>query len=159
MSMNYVICMKKEPQKKLTPAELRRFRTMLLEKRKELLRDVTCMEIEALFEERGDLSHMPIHMADLGTDSYEQEFVLGLVGSDRKLIAEIDDALDCIENGTYGVCEVNGELICKERLRAIPWTRCCLACAALSGKGPIKRRDFFNKYRYPAGIDDKQDVE
>jgi hypothetical protein len=73
LSVNYVICMKKEPQKKLTPGELRKFRTMLLQKRKELLRDVTCMEIETLFEGRGDLSHTPIHMADLGTDGYEQD--------------------------------------------------------------------------------------
>ena len=157
--MNYVICMKKEPQKKLTPGELRKFRTMLLQKRKELLRDVTCMEIETLFEGRGDLSHTPIHMADMGTDSYEQDFALGLMDSERKLITEIDDALNRIENRTYGICEVNGELIPKERLRAIPWTRCCLACAALSGKGPIKRRDFFNKYRYAPGIDDEQDVK
>ena len=137
LSMNYVICMKKEPQKKLTLGELRKFRTMLLQKRKELLRDVTCMEIETLFEGRGDLSHMPIHMADLGTDSYEQDFALGLMESDRKLIAEIDDALNCIENRTYGICEINGELICKDRLRAIPWTRCCLACADSSGKRPL----------------------
>ena len=136
LSIN-VICMKKEPQKKLTPGELRRFITMLLQKRKELLRDVTCMEIETLLEGGSDLSHTPIHMADLGTDSYEQDFALGLMESDRKLIAEIDDALDRIENGKYGICEENGELICKERLRAIPWTRCCLACADSSGKRPL----------------------
>jgi len=157
--MNYAMCMKKEPQKKLTPGELRKFRTMLLQKRKELLCDVTCMEIEALFEERGNLSHMPIHMADLGTDSYDQEFVLGLMDSERKLITEIDDALDRIEKGTYGICEVNGEVIPKERLRAIPWTRCCLACADLSGKRLTKKGHSFNRYRYAPGIDDKQDVE
>jgi len=151
--------MKKESKKKLTPGELRKFRAMLLQKRKELLRDVNCMEIEALFEERGNLSHTPIHMADMGTDSYDQEFVLGLVDSDRKLIAEIDDALDRIENGTYGICEVNGEPICKERLRAIPWTRCCLVCACLSGKRLAQKDRFFNRYRYAPGIHDEQDVE
>ena len=136
LSIN-VICMKKEPQKKLTPGELRRFITMLLQKRKELLRDVTCMEIETLLEGGSDLSHTPIHMADLGTDSYEQELSLELMDSVRRLIGGIDDALDRIEKGTYGICEVNGEVIPKERLRAIPWTRCCLACADSSGKRPL----------------------
>ena len=132
--MNYVICMKKEPQKKLTSSELRKFKVMLLQKRRELQRDVNCMEIEALFEERGNLSHTPIHMADLGTDSYDQELVLGLMDSERKLITEIDDALNRIENRTYGICEVNGKPIQRQRLEAIPWARCCLASASLTGK-------------------------
>jgi len=151
--------MKKEPQKKLTPCELRKFRTMLLQKRKELLHDVNCMEIETSSKEKGDLSHIPLHMADLGTDSYEQELSLELMDSVRRLIGEIDDALGRIENGTYGICEVNGEVIPKERLRAIPWTRCCLACADPSGKRLTKKDRSFNKYRYAPGIDDEQDVE
>jgi RNA polymerase-binding protein DksA len=150
--------MKKEPQKKLTSGELSRFKVMLLQKRQELLGDVNCMEIEALFGERSE-SHMPIHMADVGTDSYDQEFVLGLMESERKLIAEIDDALGRIENGTYGICEVNREPIFRERLRAIPWTRCCLACADLSGKKLENKNRYFNRCRYAPGIDDKQDVE
>jgi RNA polymerase-binding protein DksA len=139
--MNYAMHMKKEPQKKLTPGELKKFRTMLLRRRKELLSDVSCMEIETLFEERGDLSHMPIHMADMGTDNYERDFALGLIGSERKLIAEIDDALDCIENGTYGVCEVNGELIPNRRLEAIPWARQCLVCANLLSQRVNQRKN------------------
>jgi len=159
LSMNYVICMKKEPQKKLTPGELRKYKVMLLQKRKELLHDVNCMEIEASFGEKGDLSHIPLHMADLGTDSYEQELSLELMDSVRRLIGEIDDALDRIEKGTYGICEVNDELICKERLRAIPWTRCCLVCADHSGKRLARKDRYFNKYRYAPGIDDEQDAK
>jgi len=45
---------------------------------------------------------MPIHMADLGSDNFEQEFAIDLVGSERKLIREIDDALERIEQGKYG---------------------------------------------------------
>ena len=159
MSINYVNCMKDGQKKKLTRGELKKFKTMLLKKRKELLHDVTCMEIEALFEERGDLSHTPIHMADLGTDSYEQEFVLGLMDSERKLIAEIDEALNRIKNDTYGICEVDGEPIPKLRLEAIPWIRCCLVCANLLSQKVHQGRVSFNKYRYAPGIDDEQDVE
>ena len=156
--MNYVICMKKEPQKKLTPGELRKFKIMLLQKRKKLLRDVNCMELGVLLEESGDLSHTPIHMADMGTDSYEQELSLELMDGVRRLISEIDDALYRIENGTYGICEVNGEVIPKERLRAIPWTRCCLACADLLGKRLAKKDRNFNRYRYAPSIDDEHKV-
>jgi DnaK suppressor protein len=143
----------------LTVAEISKFKVLLLAKRNELLGNVSFMEIEALRQESSDLSRLPIHMADIGTDSYDQEFTLGLMDSERKLITEIDDALNRIENRTYGICEVNGELIPKERLRAIPWTRHCLACASLTGKKPLRKKDFFNKYRYAPGIDDEHDVE
>lgn len=142
----------------LTLPEIKKFKTMLLAKRNELLGNVFCMENDALREETGDLSHMPIHMADLGTDSYEQEFTLELMDSERKLIAEIDDALNRIEKGTYGICEVDDEPIPKQRLEAVPWARCCVACASLLEKGILKRENIFNKYDYALGIDDEQDI-
>ena len=63
----------------LKAAEIEQFKALLLEKRRELLSNVSYMEIDALREERSDLSTMPIHMADLGTDSYEQELTLELL--------------------------------------------------------------------------------
>lgn len=152
-------CMREETKNKLTQAELERFRAMLLEKRNELLGNVFYMENDALRKERSDLSRMPIHMADLGTDSYEQEFTLELMDSERKLIAEIDDALNRIEDGTYGICEVGGELIPKRRLEAIPWARLCVACTSLLEKGILKKEDILNKYDYAPGIDDEQDAK
>ena len=111
----------------LTAAELEHFRALLLEKRKEILHNVVEIEGETLRKSRldasGDLSSMPIHMADLGTDNYQQEFSLGLMDSERKLITEIDDALQRIENGTYGICEGTGQPIAKARLEAQPWAR------------------------------------
>lgn len=143
----------------LTPAEIEKFKAMLLEKRDELLVNVSYMENDALREERSDLSSMPIHMADLGTDSYEQEFTLELMDSERKVIAEIDYALNRIEEGTYGICEVGGEPIPKQRLEAIPWAKFCITCAGLLEKGIVKKEDILNKYDYVNGIDDEKDVE
>ena len=74
-------------------------------------------------ESSGDLSSMPIHMADMGTDNYEQEFTLGLVEKDRNLLREINAALAKIQNGTYGICEGTGKPISKPRLEAQPWAR------------------------------------
>lgn len=76
-------------------------------------------------ESSGNLSSMPIHMADLGTDNYEQEFTLGLIESERALLREIDEALHRIQKGTYGVCQATGKAIGKARLSAQPWTKYC----------------------------------
>jgi RNA polymerase-binding protein DksA len=153
--------MGKQPEKKskLTPDEIEVFKTMLLEKRNKLLGTISYMENDVLRVERSDLSSMPVHMADLGTDSFEQEFTLELMDSERKLIVEINDALIRIENGTYGICEINGEPIPKQRLEAIPWARCCIACASLLEKGLIKKEEYFNKYNFASGIDDESNAD
>jgi DnaK suppressor protein len=113
--------------RRLTSAQTERFKQTLLDKRREILRNVNEFEDEALKKSRldasGDLSSMPIHMADLGTDNYEQEFALGLMDSERKLLREIDDALGRIERRTYGICEGTGKPIPKARLEAQPWAR------------------------------------
>ena len=136
---------KREPKtKKLSPAEIRKFETMLLAKRNEILGNVTSMESEALRRERSDLSNLPIHMADLGTDNYEIENIIGLMSSERKILTEIDEALSRIEAGIYGTCEGNGEPIPKARLNAIPWARYCVACATLLEKGLLAPREAKN---------------
>ena len=71
-------------------------------------------------------SKMPIHMADIGTDNYEQEFTLELIENDRNLLREIDEALDRIENGTYGICLATGKPISKSRLKHKPWAKYCI---------------------------------
>jgi len=126
---------------RLTQRELQKFKELLLLKRNEIFGDVTTMESEALRRDRSDLSNMPIHMADLGTDNYEIENILHLVDSERKILAEIDDALLRIEDGTYGICEGGGEQIPKERLQAIPWTRYCVGCATFLEKGLLAEKD------------------
>src|SRR5882672_3859591 len=70
-----------------------------------------------------NLSNLPIHMADMGTDNYEQEFTLGLVEKDRQLLREINVALGKIRDGTYGICEGTGKPITKARLEAKPWAK------------------------------------
>lgn len=137
---------KKRPQRKkvkkaehLTARDVENFRQILLEKRKVIVGDVNMIENESLKKSRidaaGDLSSMPIHMADVGTDNYEQEFALGLVDSERKLLEEINDALERIDEGTYGICEGTKKTIAKVRLEACPWTRYCIEYARMVEKG------------------------
>ncbi|NQV35237.1 MAG: TraR/DksA family transcriptional regulator [Phycisphaeraceae bacterium] len=114
----------------LSVDELKDFRELLLSKRRELLRNVTGIQDCALKKNRqdacGDLSMMPVHMADLGTDNYEQEFALDLMDSERKVLFEIDEALTRIENCTYGVCLGTEAMISVARLKAKPWSRYCI---------------------------------
>jgi RNA polymerase-binding protein DksA len=129
----------------LTAADTERFKQMLLNKRKEIVGDVNEMEDEALKKSRldasGDLSSMPIHMADIGTDNYEQEFALGLMDSERKLLREIDDALGRIEQKTYGICEGTGKPIPKARLQAQPWARYCVEYARMLEQGLVEEQE------------------
>jgi len=131
--------MSRKRKSRLTAAELAYFRELLVEKLKEIIGDVNHIELGALKTSRqdsaGDLSSMPIHMADIGSDNYEQEFSLGLMDSERKIVREIHEALKRIQDGTYGVCEGTGEPIPKIRLKGIPWTRYCLKFAELVEKG------------------------
>ncbi len=107
-----------------SPRDLEHFRDLLLIKRRELVGDMSSMECEALRSSgESNLSTLPIHLADMGTDNYEQEFTLGLVEKDRNLLREINSGLAKIQNGTFGICEGTGKPIGRPRLEAQPWAR------------------------------------
>ncbi len=146
---------KKTNISKLKSAEIRKFKQLLLAKRNEILGNVISMEDETLRKLRSDLSNMPIHMADIGTDNFDQEFTLGLMDSERKLIKEIDEALQRIEDGTYGICEGSGEPIPKARLEAIPWARYCVEYASLLEKGLVSKEDLRGSTHYDYGVNDE----
>jgi DnaK suppressor protein len=130
---------------RLSAATIEHFRQMLLQKRREIISNVNEMEGEALKQSRldasGDLSSMPIHMADIGTDNYEQEFALGLMDGERKLLREIDDALQRVEDKTYGICEGTGKPIPKARLEAQPWARYCVEYARMLEQGLVRETE------------------
>jgi RNA polymerase-binding protein DksA len=115
---------------KLPAKDLRYFRNLLLVKRAEIAGDLSAMEAAAL-QARGDFSSLPIHMADIGSDTYDQDFMLGLAESERRRIREIDEALQRIEDKTYGVCQMTGKQIPKARLNAKPWARYTVEAARM----------------------------
>lgn len=125
----------------LSVKELDAFRSLLLAKRRELLGDMSSMEREALQSGQGsNLSNLPVHMADMGTDNYEQEFTLGLVEKDRQLLREINHALAKIHDGSYGICEGTGKPINKQRLEIQPWARFSVEHARALEKNMMIRR-------------------
>ena len=123
----------------LTKQEIEDYKQLLLEKRTEIIGSVNEIQDETLNKSRmdasGDLSSMPIHMADIGSDNYEQEFALGLLDSERKILHKIDEALIRIEEKSYGICLGSGKPIAKARLQAKPWAKYSVEYARKIEKG------------------------
>ncbi|HYI26424.1 MAG TPA: TraR/DksA C4-type zinc finger protein [Bradyrhizobium sp.] len=108
------------------------YREKLHSIRARLRGDVTAMAEVALRKagmEGADSSPMPIHMAELGSDNFEQEFTLGLMEAEEGTLGHIDSALERIELGSYGRCVQCEGSIPKARLNAIPYTPVCIKCA------------------------------
>ena len=61
--------------------------------------------------------------ADAGTDAFDRDFALSLVSSEQEALNEVEEAILRIKEGTYGVCEVTGKTISKDRLAAVPFAR------------------------------------
>lgn len=117
----------------LKPEELHGFQKSLTSLRARLRGDLAQLTDEALKGSGGDasgnLSNMPLHMADLGTETYEQDFNLSLIESEQTTIAQVEEALKRIDAGTFGACEDCGDPIARNRLQAIPYARHCIVCA------------------------------
>ena len=130
----------------MTEAEIDQYRRRLLRLKKRLGADLSKLEEEALRplggEPSGGLSDVPLHLADLGSDTFEEELDLELLENAEKLLIEINDALVRIENGTFGRCENCHEPIARERLEALPYARYCIRCARKLEGGPSRTAAF-----------------
>ncbi len=119
----------------MKPKDLEQFRELLVALQVRLRGDVQTLTSGALGS--GNDSKSPTHMAELGTETYEQDFSLRIMESDQEVLKEIYDALKRIDNGTYGLCEGCVEMgrppskcwIPKTRLKHIPYARHCVSCA------------------------------
>lgn len=100
------------------------FKDMLLEMRKALLQEIAGnvrMEIGHLQEAIAD-------MYDLADDERERQFSILLCDRDREKLLQIDEALERIEDGSYGICEECGCKISEKRLQVMPFARYCVPC-------------------------------
>jgi DnaK suppressor protein len=117
----------------MNSTELKNYKKQLLALQERLCDDVSHLTEEAFNtqgdETGGNLSHMPIHMADLGTDNFEQENTLNLLANEEQMLKEIAAALERIDTGNFGQCEECKGEIAKPRLKELPYTRFCVACA------------------------------
>lgn len=116
--------------KKLSSRDTDLFRRLLLRLRAELSGDIGNLESDAL---GADGHRTPVdNPADAGSDSFSQEFSLELLQREETTLTEIDDALERIDSGSFGVCEDCERAIPKVRLQAIPFARLCIECKRAS---------------------------
>jgi RNA polymerase-binding protein DksA len=117
----------------LTAKQLRHYRDILLARRAELVGDL--QSLEGATTDSGELSKLPLHMADVGTDAYNQDFNIGLAETELQRLKEIDAALERIRNKTYGMCMLTGDPIPEARLQAKPTAKYTIESARRVERG------------------------
>lgn len=107
---------------KMTPF-LKKQKQRLIELRDAYLNSIEGVASETIRNDGGSAAAFGMHQADAGSDAYDRDFALSLLGKEQDALYEINEALKRIETGTYGLCEGTGERIPEERLEAMPFAR------------------------------------
>lgn len=118
---------------KMKKADVKPFKEMLLQLRARLRGNVSSMADAALSSNgagKGGSSAVSNHMADMGSDTYEQNNTILLMNNEGESLTQIEAALERIEQGVYGSCIECENRIPKMRLKAIPYTPYCVKCAS-----------------------------
>lgn len=119
---------------KMKKSDVKPFKEMLLVLRARLRGDVSALADAALAKtgggSGGTMSAVPSHIADMGSDTFEQDNTILLMKNEGETLVQIEAALERIEAGAYGVCTECSGKIPKMRLRAIPYTPHCVKCAS-----------------------------
>jgi len=112
--------------------DLKRFERILRGQRDEVLAEVSSIQDSnlhrSLRDDSGEISGYSTHMADMASDEEALTMNLRILATEENILEQLDEALDKIERGTYGVCETCGKPIGKVRLTAIPFARLCISC-------------------------------
>ncbi|MGC6566900.1 MAG: TraR/DksA family transcriptional regulator, partial [Akkermansiaceae bacterium] len=80
--------------------------------------------------EGSDSSGSGMHQGDAGSDAYDRDFALTMLSKEANALGEIEEALQRLEMGTYGICEESGKKIPNPRLEAMPFARLTVECQA-----------------------------
>lgn len=114
----------------MTKRDFALHRERLLALRARLRGDMTQMADAALNKDHSRTTSTPTDMAELGTDNFDQELTLSLMGSEKNALEQIEAAIERIEDGSFGRCEECGARIPQARLEAIPYAAMCIQCAS-----------------------------
>lgn len=116
----------------MTHKELEFFRKLIIRKKDELFAELGYLESSAMSatskDQAGDLSSYSFHMADQGTDTMDREMAFTFASREGRYLHHLNEALERIENGTYGKCRSCGGEISKARLEAVPHATQCIKC-------------------------------
>ncbi len=111
-------------QQKIKRREVGKFRNILLQKREEIIGEVR--QIHASSQEMGQDGIQD--MADEASNLYAKQVLMSLSENQRQALRQVDEALDRIQEGTYGICESCGESIGLKRLQIRPFAKYCVQC-------------------------------
>jgi len=116
----------------MTKKELAYYRKLIIKKKEELYAELGYLESSSMSttakDQSGDLSSYSFHMADQGTDTMEREMAFTFASREGRYLHHLNEALERIENSTYGKCRICGEKIGKTRLEAVPHATQCIKC-------------------------------
>lgn len=104
--------------------KLEKFKQRLIAKRKELLSEVRGSNVGSIETNTDGIQDI----ADQATSAYTKEFLLSIGDAERRMLKQVDEALNKIQQETYGLCETCGEMINERRLEALPFARLCITC-------------------------------
>ena len=129
---------RKRKKTRLSAGTLKKFKEILFVHKERIMGDYINLRESHLHSSQrdstGDLSGYSLHMADLGTDTFDRDFGLSVAASEQDFLYRIDQALKRIEEKTYGLCEWCGCQIRITRLKALPWARICIKCKEVEEK-------------------------
>ena len=114
--------------------KLEKFKQRLVAKRKELVSEVRGSSVGSLETNADGIQDI----ADQASSAYTKEFLLSIGDTERRMLRQVDEALDKIRQDTYGLCESCGEMINERRLEALPFARLCIKCQEKEEEERIK---------------------
>ena len=113
-------------------AQMKKFKKLLLAAKEKLEAEIQQLQRDNLNRSQrdssGDLSGYSYHMADVGTDTFGREVELTIASAGSETMKLIDEALERIEDGTYGKCQMCGCQVDMKRLEAVPYAHLCISC-------------------------------
>lgn len=117
--------------------DVSRVREELLEKRGRVAHALEYLQKEnpGSMEDEAEESPIDNHLAETASITLDREIDYTLEGNSEQVLAEIDDALQRIEDGTFGTCRTCGQPIAPERLEAMPWATQCIDCKRKDERG------------------------
>ncbi|MBD3391586.1 MAG: hypothetical protein GF418_06010 [Chitinivibrionales bacterium] len=125
--------------KGLSRSDLEYFKKRLLAEKQRVLEEMGELQTsnlkQSITDQVGEISRYSYHLGDTASLSYDREFSMGLAERQGKYLEQIDDALSRIEERTYGICKVTGQVIPRERLQEVP-----VAKYSVQGKEILERQ-------------------
>jgi len=122
-----------EQKKGIDKKTLTRFKKILLKEREEIIG-----EVKQIHESSREMGQDGIQdIADEAANIYHRQVLLSLSDNERTRLQEVDEALDRIESGAYGICEECGEPIGMKRLEVRPVAKYCVPCKTQQEKGKL----------------------